>query len=184
MRKIFLDCGGHNGLSVRSFKKSKQYTDDFEIYSFEPVEFVAKQYKDMPGINFSNAAIWIFDGEIDFYINKTYKSTRGNSLIKEKISGGLDKENPIKTPCIDFSQWVIDNFDKGDFIQLKMDIEGAEYEVLNKMIKDGSIDYVDKINIEFHYDKINLDKNIHDDLMRQLKDIFGVNFIFKENKIK
>jgi len=184
MKKIFIDCGGHGGESIRRFRKVDKHQGDFEIYSFEPVEYVAKAYRDTLGINYSNKAIWIFDGEIDFYINKTYKSTRGNSLIKEKISGGLDKENPLKVPCINFSKWIIENFDKDDFIILKMDIEGAEYEVLNKMIKDGSIFYIDKINMEFHYDKINLEKSIHDILVNKLKNILGVNFVFKENKRK
>ena len=158
MRKIFIDCGGHNGESVRRFKKSKEYSDDFEIYSFEPFEWIAKSYKDLPYINYSDKAIWIFDGEIDFYINPTYettKNTRGNSLNKEKISGGLDKEKPLKVPCIDFSKWIIDNFDKDDFIILKMDIEGAEYTVMRKMIEDDSISYINRVNMEFHYEKIN-----------------------------
>jgi hypothetical protein len=31
-----------------------------------------------------------------------------------------------------------------------MDIEGSEYEVLPKMIQDGSIDYINSIYVEWH----------------------------------
>lgn len=30
MRKIFLDCGGHIGESIKRFKKSEDYAIDFE----------------------------------------------------------------------------------------------------------------------------------------------------------
>ena len=65
-----------------------------------------------------------------------------------------------------------------------MDIEGAEYQVVNKMIEDSSIFYIDKMRLEFHYDKINLEKSVHDGLLNKLKGIFGNNLTFKENKIK
>jgi hypothetical protein len=35
-----------------------------------------------------------------------------------------------------------------------MDIEGAEYDVLEKMVKDGSIYYVNELYIEWHSFKI------------------------------
>ena len=48
------------------------------------------------------------------------------------------------------SKWITDNFTKDDYIILKMDIEGAEYEVLNKMIDDNSIKYINKLYVDFH----------------------------------
>jgi hypothetical protein len=37
---------------------------------------------------------------------------------------------------------------------MKIDIEGAEFNILNKMIEDGSINFIDRIYIEWHYKKI------------------------------
>jgi len=34
-----------------------------------------------------------------------------------------------------------------------MDIEGAEYKVLDSMIKNGSMEYIDKFLVEFHNKK-------------------------------
>ena len=34
-----------------------------------------------------------------------------------------------------------------------MDIEGAEYKVLDSIISDGSIEYIDKLSVEFHHKK-------------------------------
>ena len=76
--------------------------------------------------------------------------------LKNKIKDSEDRKGLYKwhedvlVESIDLSQWIMDNFSKKDFIILKMDIEGAEYTVLPKMIKDGSIDYINKAFIEWH----------------------------------
>jgi FkbM family methyltransferase len=78
------------------------------------------------------------------------------SQLKGKIQDTSERNSlyewhdDIQIESIDLSQWVIDNFSKDDFIVLKMDIEGAEYEVLPKMIEDGSIEYINQAFIEWH----------------------------------
>ena len=54
---------------------------------------------------------------------------------------------------------------------VKVDIEGAEYDVLNKMINDGSIHYIKKLFVEFRWDKLNMVKEDHDNLINKLKNI-------------
>lgn len=56
--------------------------------------------------------------------------------------------------CVDFSKFVIQKFNKSDYVELKIDIEGAEYNLLEKMINEGSIKYIKKIYCEWHYRKI------------------------------
>ena len=56
----------------------------------------------------------------------------------------------VKVESLDLSQWIKDNFNEGDLIAMKMDIEGAEYTVLPKMIKDGTIKYINYAFIEWH----------------------------------
>lgn len=176
-RKIFLDCGGNKGQSIRLFKQSKLYSSDFEMYSFEPVMKLANKYKDMPDVIFSEAAVWIYDGEIDFYLDLARRRAEGSTLLKEKKSRSLNRDNPIKIPCIDFSKWVENNFDKSDFIILKMDIEGAEYEVLNKMLDDGSIDYIDDLYIEWHSHKVGIPKKDHQSLVQRLKGVASLKIL-------
>ena len=61
-----------------------------------------------------------------------------------------DEMKTIKVKAIDFGQWLKNNYRKEDVVFVKMDIEGAEYPVLEKMLKDGSMTYVDRLYIEFH----------------------------------
>jgi len=76
--------------------------------------------------------------------------------LKDKIQDTAERDllykwhENIEVESLDLSQWILDNFDVDDFIVLKMDIEGAEYEVLPKMVKDGSIAYINHAFIEWH----------------------------------
>lgn len=176
MRKIFLDCGGNIGQSIDFFKKSSLYSSDFTIYSFEPLSKCNKKYRDRKDIVFSDKAVWINDTEMDFYIGKTHGGI-GSTLKKEKFSCKPDFKHPIKVKCFDFSQWIKDNFTKEDCIILKMDIEGAEYDVLEKMIADNSISYIKKIFIEFHYQKMHMDSKRHFDLVEKLEKIEGLEIL-------
>lgn len=170
MRKIFIDCGSNIGQSVSHFKTMSLYSPDFIIYCFEPLPCFDEMYKNRKDIIFSNKAVWINNGEINFYISKKMGGI-GSTLKKEKRSFHPDSKNPIRVECFDFSKWIINNFSKEDYIILKMDIEGAEYDVLEKMVNDGSIYYIKKAFVEFHARKMTPPDKRHDPLVKILKNI-------------
>lgn len=184
MNKIFIDCGGHIGESILRFKRSSEYDESFIIHSFEPVPHLAKYYKHWRNIFYHNKAIWVKDGEIKFYIDTTHDKASGSTLNINKKSGKLDKNNPVIFPCIDFDNWIKDNFNKNDYIILKMDIEGAEYDVLTKMIKKGSINYINKAYIEFHWKKIGLSKLCHNNLLDKLNEIKNLKLLPEMHKFE
>lgn len=162
--KVFLDCGAHEGKITRMFHKKHP---EYKIYVFEPNPYM-NFVKYPEGTIFSSKAVWIEDGYKKFYLYKDIRS-EGCTLMKNKIASNMDRKNPVRVPCIDFSRWIMDTFDREDKIILKMDIEGAEYEVLNKMINEGSIEYINKLYPEFHAHKLNMDKKIHKEIIKKLK---------------
>tara|TARA_Y100000114_G_scaffold43773_1_gene39296 strand:- start:11768 stop:12340 length:573 start_codon:yes stop_codon:yes gene_type:complete len=172
MRKIFLDCGANNGCSVRKFKKIVSDWGDYEIFSFEANEVFYEDIENT-GVNLIKKAVWIADTEVDFFVvsNDRYGNkdmrTGASTLCQQKNKWNLQchKEVQIKkVEAIDLSTWILKNFSKQDNIILKMDIEGSEYDVLEKMIKDSSIYFINELWIEFHQKKSNIDKNRHDKL--------------------
>jgi len=172
MKRIFLDCGGNRGQSINFFKTTPLYSEDFIIYSFEPVPMFNEKYKNREDIIFFDKAVWIDNSDMDFYISRRASGV-GSTLKKEKWSARPDFEHPLRVKCMDFSKWVMENFTKEDYIILKMDIEGAEYDVLEKMIADDSIKYINKAFIEFHFQKMNMNKDRHFNLIEKLKNING-----------
>ena len=178
---IYIDAGGHGGQSIERFKKMTSGKSNTKIYSFECHPRCYEKLKTYAADNIivSNKAVWINDGEIDFYLDMLDKTTnrgfpgQASTISKTKMERGIEgqftNDSLIKVPCIDFSKWIKNTLNKSDYIFLKMDIEGSEYEVLDKMISTGAINYLHELDIEFHWHKIGLDKKIHDTLVDKLK---------------
>ena len=100
-----------------------------------------------------------------FWVGGASNIMEENFLPTESV--GQVKEQTVDVGCIDLSEFINTTFSKDDVIYIKMDIEGAEYSVLNKLIKTGAIDNVRKITIEWHnhllkeqYDQQYLEKEI------------------------
>ncbi len=153
MRKIFIDGGAHTGESLEAFCRIYEDSEEYEAYCFEAsyvekfkssFDKVSKRHLEqnkIKSVEWYNKAVWIEDGEITFYND----GKEGSSLIKEKWS--LD---PKEVECFDLGSWIKNNFSNEDYIVLKLDIEGAEYEVLDKMFHDKTINYVNKLYCEIH----------------------------------
>jgi FkbM family methyltransferase len=175
-RNVFIDCGAHRGQSIRKFLTTRQYKENlFEIWSFEPnfelIKEFAHRARKMKNIRIIPQAVWFEDKEMNFYLDRN--DGDGSSLLKEKKHPSGFKENdldnPLKAYAFDFSAWVLNNFSPDDYIIVKMDIEGAEYGVLAKMIADGALDYVNELYIEWHHEKVNIPKEVHDALVEKIK---------------
>jgi len=81
----------------------------------------------------------------------------------------FSKSQKITVECIDLSEWIKDNFSSNDYIILKTDIEGAEYEVLEKICNDGTIQYINEIYSEFHRTRCGVSKARERHLVKNIK---------------
>jgi hypothetical protein len=61
--------------------------------------------------------------------------------------------SPVPVPAIDFSAWLRRTVGPDDHVVVKMDIEGAEYPVLTKLLNDGTINLISVLYIEWHHDR-------------------------------
>ena len=149
MRKIFIDTGAYNGDSIEIFLRDVSDAKEYEIFAFEPNPQCWPDER-LKACTLIKKAVWIKDGWVDFYID----NENGSTILKDKVTGDIDYENPIKVACVDLSKWIKKNFDKDDRIILKMDIEGAEYQILYKMLKDKTTEYLNELWVEFHPNKV------------------------------
>lgn len=169
MRKVYIDCGAWTGDSVLKFKK---YYNDYDIYAFEchpnhkkDLIQLSKKYD----FKFIDKAVWTKNREkIPFYIGTKDRTAASTVHISKKRK--IDKIHPIFVTCIDFSKWIMENFNRDQYIVCKMNIEGAEYDILEKMLKDGSISYIKRLFCSWHQNKIrDIEKKRHSILLKKLK---------------
>ena len=153
MRKIFLDCGAWNGCSVRHFRKYyPECAEDYEFFCFEPDPANLEYLRDVPNVNVIEKAVSVEDGEKKFYLGDY---TESGSLFKNKTTGGVDPNKFITVHTIDLPRFIKDNFMKDDdFIILKLNVEGAEYDILEAMEKINMLVWIDVYFIQWHWNKL------------------------------
>ena len=167
MRKVFIDGGAHNGCTVELFIKNYPDYKEFEIYSFEINEGrynqLVKKGQQLKLDNFYpiKKAIWIEDG------HKKFKRADKLNLAKDQKDW---YNNGSGVESINISKFILDNFSKEDYIILKLDIEGAEYKVVDKMVSDGSLAYISKFYGELHGPKKGFSIKQNNKLIKQVWD--------------
>ena len=148
MNKYFIDCGAHCGESI--FQAKQKFGKDTIVISFEAIPGLVKQLQEIhqndPTVQIQNSAVWINDEIKKFYMSEDY--TDGSSLHSNL--NNLREDHYVEVACFDLSSWIAETFTEDDYVILKLDIEGAEYEVLNKMIDDGNMKCINEFWGEWH----------------------------------
>jgi FkbM family methyltransferase len=176
MKKVFLDCGTNLCQGLNQISNENKIDENWIVYSFDanPDVFNYIDRNKHSNVNFINEAVWIESCErflnqeiLDVVTKEHIESLNGDKFLDAKVGGStnimgddynwgswIDNNkkliNSLKVKCFDFSSFIRDNFSKEDYIVVKLDIEGAEYEVMDKLISDGTIDYIDSIYVEWH----------------------------------
>ena len=154
MNKVFIDCGAHCGESILEAKR--RYGNDIKIISFEANPNLAiplqNHFKDDLNVEVRNEATWVEDQEsTNFYLSIDWSD--GSSIYKEKKSGGVSDNISVNIPSINLANFI-KKIKKDNYIILKLDVEGAEYEILNHLIEEDIIPLINEFHGEFHPDKI------------------------------
>jgi FkbM family methyltransferase len=175
-RRIFIDCGANTCTVLRAFIKR---FPNFEFFAFEAQPELAVEgervIRELPQtkIRYFSKAVWIRDEEISFYLATQWGPNHrgGSTLVTGNTNqSAIDYESPIQVKAIDFSSWLGANFSPEDYIIVKMDIEGAEYDVLEKVVTDGNLKLLDELIIEFHHQMNDgISKKRHDALVEALR---------------
>lgn len=172
-KKLFIDCGGHDGCSAIKFLLENP---NYDVISFEANPELWSYYERIP-TQLQKKAVYDYDGEVEFIIDPV--DADGSSLIKEK---NIDFYKKIKNEdcprivieCIDLSRFIKDIANKYEEIILKLDVEGAEYAILNKMLKDDTLRHVNKLLAEFHWNKIGIAEEDHAALLEKVMSLTKV----------
>ena len=167
MRNIFLDCGAWNGCSVDFFRENYPDGDKFEVFCFECLPANIEILRKRKDIRLVRKAVWVKNEFVKFF---TASYTESGTLYSGKTTGGVSTENPISVETINLVEFIKDNFSEDDNIVLKLNIEGAEYDVIKHMAHHGILGWINKYYIQWHWNKIRgFEKSRHDTVSSMIK---------------
>lgn len=165
--KNYIDCGSFQANTINNYPFPEYRRAAFECNP------LLKNIEYPEDVSVINKAVWINDDLLKFYVNPNNIDTEGCSLFRDKTTGDLDKINYYYVQGINFSKWLFINVVPDDYTIVKMNIEGAEYKVLEKCIVDDTIHLIDDLIVYWHKGKIpSITDTEHNHLIKDLEKIF------------
>ncbi len=175
---FFVDCGVNEGFVLSRYVRELK---NFEFSGFEiQSELIPVAQQNNPSAQIHHAAVSTLNGQMEIYLPKGYGTNYrgGTSTIRKKISDEKLHERRFVT-SVKLSEYIrTQRLDKNfDFVAVKMDIEGAEYEIIDDLYNlwiSKSERLVDYLIVEFHPSVLD-DKHQHELYLNKL-DKMGLEF--------
>ena len=147
---ICIDCGANVGKVSEIMAKTGA-----KVYAFEPnplcltqLEENCSKYKNIEiikkGVAAQKMKCKMYHNDLTLYNKEIF--SQNSSIFASK--GNVNKDNYTEIECIDLCDFI-EKIDKNIAI-LKMDIEGAEFDILYKMIISGIYKKIETILVETH----------------------------------
>ena len=133
---LAVDCGANMGVVTERLA-----TTGADVVAFEPDPFafntLEQKFVNLPNVTLINAAVGVGSGTVRLMRADNFGDNPEGASVKSTILDGgrrIDAENAVEVPLIDFPSWVADQVKaRGEVAFIKMDIEGAELDILEKM---------------------------------------------------
>ncbi|KAF0240211.1 MAG: methyltransferase FkbM [Planctomycetota bacterium] len=177
--RIFVDLGAYRGDTLELAMLTCPPFDRY--YAFEPCDAsfrtMEKAFKGRPGVECIHAAAGTADGTTRLYHHEdasgwfrrlfaNENAGEGHSTMATKTN--VDTRSFETVPVVDLSRFLREHAKPEDEVVLKVDIEGGEYDLLEKLLADGAIDLVDKLYCEWHRHKMPVAEGRHEALLEKL----------------
>lgn len=169
---IFIDCGGYDGCSAVKFILNNPH---FDAITFEPNPVMWPYYDQVP-TTLIKKGIASKSGTREFIIDEL--DGDGSSFVEGKkidysgrISNDQFKKNIIEVVGIDDLLKACSHYDQ---IILKLDVEGAEYEVLDQLLESGLIKKIDYLYVEWHWHKCGFSFESHQKIYSRVAEFCSI----------
>lgn len=141
---VFLDLGAFEFDVARHVLQ----TTRLKVHAFDMVADRRRQreleWRFRGRFRFWNAAV----GTQERDMVKVWGDGEGRTAFRPRETD--DPERFMRVPSIDLARWIGRNLDRGDFIAVKMDIEGSEYQVLEELLRARIFHWIDLWFIDWH----------------------------------
>jgi FkbM family methyltransferase len=129
-----------------------------DVVAFEPDPFafatLQEKFADQPNVTLVQAAVGVGSGTVRLMRADNFGDNPEGASVKSTILDGgrrIDASNSVEVPLIDFPAYVRDRVaDRGRIAFVKMDIEGAELDILEAMDRDALFGNIGCLVAETH----------------------------------
>ena len=148
-RRLFIDLGANLGQSVLAFLEWKSLeAKEYDIISFEAnIEFVQKWIDNVLPHQQCFRTVNLIPSVVGSSSSEQLVSFDGWKLAEIR---GAEPHRQRLAPSFDFISWFKSIARSNQEIILKMDIEGAEYELISKMVQEDLLKHVNTLFMEIH----------------------------------
>ncbi|XP_031103302.1 uncharacterized protein LOC116006921 [Ipomoea triloba] len=160
-RYVYVDVGSRSyGSSIVSWFK-KQYPKQnktFEIYAIEADKTFHQEYKTKKAVTLLPYAAWVKNESLFFEINQTpgdkdVVKGRGMGRIQPVQSSANAVSDVDRIQAFDFAEWLKSAVSERDYVVMKMDVEGTEFDLIPRLFETGAICLIDELFLECHYNR-------------------------------
>jgi FkbM family methyltransferase len=147
---IAIDCGANLGSVTEVLARGGA-----EVHAFEPnpdaFAILSRNTAGMPNVHLHQQAVLDRNGTMRLFLHLNYarnpeRFSAGSSLIAEKRN--VDGSTGVEVEVIDLPAFIEA---LGRPVKLlKIDVEGAEYAILEALIERGIIDRIERVFVETH----------------------------------
>ena len=185
--KLLYDLGAHWGESIKAFRKKLENPKEWDVISVEAstlnvdklAENASYEANYFNEITIFNAFVYHEEKEIEFfeYIDEfhsagsTYSKTKFDLNSKKKPEYENLPHNVLKPDIFNIVDSYKENLDKYDEIIIKMDIEGAEYDILPSLMKVLDPNKTKQFYCELHSRNVGLSPEVDKKIMSELKEL-------------
>ncbi len=185
--KLLYDLGAHWGESINMFRKKFNNPKEWDVISVEASTLNVDKLKENASyeanyfnqITIFNAFVYHKEKEIKFFeyndefhsAGSTYSKTKFDLNSKKKPEYANLSHNILKPDIFNIIESYQENLDNYEEIIIKMDIEGAEYDILPSLIKVLDPSKTKEFYIEFHNKKVGLNESVDLQYINQIKNL-------------
>jgi FkbM family methyltransferase len=153
MSVIYIDLGCSDGKSTVDFIEGKSFLPELgawceKVYAFDPIRHEEwDKYDPSYEIEFFECAAGIDRGlkHISMTIDPKFRTLM-------PLNEHYDGSNRKLVKLIDFAAWLKEHVRFEDTVIVSMDIEGAEYDLMEHLITTNAIMWINHLFVEFHSD--------------------------------
>ncbi len=149
-KSVVIDLGSNFGDVLKGLEDC-----GCKVYAFEPHPFfynyIIENYGSNENFVISSKAAWVRNEKRNFYFKKSRQAINGGATLMAEKTNILDLGLYDIVDCFDISEFIKSI---GHVDVLKIDIEGAEYEVLHSLLESGAYRNIKSIYIEDHERKM------------------------------